>query len=64
MNSLNVIQCSECRQLIDSEGDSSFVRFKIPGTEDYSYFHWRPRGSDCWEAYLKADRHCVVSRHA
>ena len=55
MKTANVVQCTKCRQPIDSEEEVSFVCFKIPGTEDYLYFHWRPRGNDCWEAHLKAD---------
>jgi len=35
----NVVQCTECRQTIDSREDISFVCFKVPGTEDYYYFH-------------------------
>ena len=54
MRSRNVVQCNECRQTIDSREDVSFVCFKVPGTEDYRYFHWRVRGSDCWETYLNA----------
>jgi hypothetical protein len=52
VKSANVVQCTGCRQPIDSKEDVSFVCFKAPGTEDYHYFHWRIRGSDCWEAYL------------
>lgn len=54
MNSLIVVQCSECHEPIDSKIDVSFVCFKVPGTGDYHYFHWRVRGSDCWESYLQA----------
>jgi hypothetical protein len=52
VKSLNAVQCSECRQTIDSKADVSFVRFRVPGTGDYHYFHWRIRGGDCWETYL------------
>src|ERR1700739_4314278 len=38
----------------DSKQHVSFVRFKLPGTEDCYYFHWRIRGGDCWATYLKA----------
>jgi hypothetical protein len=54
MRSANVVQCNGCSQTIDSREDVSFVRFRVPGTGDYHYFHWRNRGSDCWETYLNA----------
>lgn len=64
MKSENVVQCTECRQVIDSSEDVSFVCFRVPGTADYHYFHWHPRGNDCWQAYLKAHRLQVSSRKA
>jgi len=64
MKSVSIVQCAECRQSIDSTEDLSFVRFKVPGTEDYHYFHWRFRGSDCWETYLKAHRYLANRRRA
>jgi hypothetical protein len=54
VNSPNVVLCAECREPIDPKEEVSFARFKVPGTEDYHYFHWRIRGSDCWESHLKA----------
>ena len=62
MNSANVAECSECRQPIDTGNGLRFVCFKIPGTEDYHYFHCRLRGSDCWEAFLKAHRYASEAR--
>ena len=35
MNTATVVQCTECRQTIDSKADVSFVRFKVPGTVNY-----------------------------
>ena len=62
MRTANIFQCAECSQAIDSRQDVSFVRFKAPGTQDYHYFHWRIRGNDCWEAYLRAQTLCVSER--
>ena len=47
------ITCSQCQQLIASAQGLGFVCFKIPGKEDYSFFHRMFAGSGCWEAYLK-----------
>jgi hypothetical protein len=44
---------SQCQQLIVSEQGLGFVCFKIPGKEDYRFFHRMFGGADCWEAYLK-----------
>jgi len=62
VKSASVVQCTECRQPIASSQDLGFVCFKVPGTEDYHYFQSRSRGSDCWEAYLKAHRHRTGAR--
>lgn len=62
MRTANVVHCSECRQAIDLNEDVSYVCFKAPGTEDYHYFHWRIRGSDCWETYLREQALCVSER--
>jgi hypothetical protein len=64
VKSANVVQCTECRQPIASSEDIGFVCFKVPGTEGYHYFHCRFRGSDCWEAYLKAHRYRTGARKA
>jgi hypothetical protein len=44
------VHCSQChRAIVTGEG---FVRFKVPGTETYQYFHYRFRLEDCWEGRL------------
>ena len=46
------VTCSKCKQPIVSGEGFGFVCFKIPGTENYRFFHRRFGGGDCWEAYL------------
>jgi hypothetical protein len=48
-----VIICSKCQQPIVSGEGFGFVRFKIPGMQDYQFFHRRLRMEDCWEVYLR-----------
>jgi len=44
------VHCSQCHQaIVTGEG---FVRFKVPGTETYEFFHYRFRLGDCWEGRL------------
>ena len=47
------VTCSKCKQPILSGQGFGFVCFKIPGKEDYRFFHRIFGGADCWEAYLK-----------
>jgi hypothetical protein len=54
MGQRTIIHCCECRQPIISGED--FVCFKIPGRENYHFFHCRVRASDCWERHLKQGR--------
>ena len=49
-----IVQCCQCHQPIIS--GESFVRFKLPGTETYQFFHYRFRVGDCWEGRLN-ERH-------
>lgn len=53
MKSRTAVRCSKCREPIVPGEGLDFVCFKIPGQEDYHFFHRRSRGGDCWEAYLK-----------
>jgi hypothetical protein len=50
------VTCSKCKQPILSGEGFGFVCFKIPGKEDYRFFHRMSGGADCWEAYLKEDK--------
>jgi hypothetical protein len=50
------VGCSKCQQLIASGEGPGFVCFKIPGKEDYHFFHCRFRSGDCWEAYMRESR--------
>jgi hypothetical protein len=53
------VTCGKCKQPIVSEEGFGFVRFKIPGTEGYQFFHRRSRGEECWEAYMKERTYVV-----
>src|SRR6266480_4739038 len=54
MGQRTITHCCECRQPIISGED--FVCFKIPGKENYHFFHCRVRASDCWDRRLKQGR--------
>jgi len=49
-----IIQCRQCHQPIIT--GERFVRFKLPGTETYQFFHYRFRLGDCWEGRLKESK--------
>ena len=49
-----IVRCGRCHMPIAS-GDG-FVRFKIPGSESYLFFHCRFHGGDCWEGHLKESK--------
>jgi hypothetical protein len=51
-----VLICGKCQQPIVSGQNFGFVCFKIPGREDYHFFHRRFPGGDCWEAYVRNSR--------
>jgi hypothetical protein len=53
MNSRNVVYCSKCQQPIVTEEGCGPVCFKIPGKNEYQFFHDRFRAGDCWESYLR-----------
>jgi hypothetical protein len=53
MSFRTAVHCSKCQQLIVTGEGWVFVCFKIPGKEDYQFFHYRFRAGDCWESYLK-----------
>jgi len=57
MKIATIIHCSKCQQPIVSENGIGFVRFKVPGQQDYHFFHNRFRGADCWESYVNGRRH-------
>jgi len=41
--------CSGCSKPIEAHRSFDFVCFKMPGTNEYRYFHREP----CWNDYLK-----------
>lgn len=47
------VVCSKCQQPIAPGESAGFVCFKIPGKEDYLFFHRRLRSGDCWDAYMR-----------
>jgi len=51
-----VVICTKCQQPIVSGAGFGYVCFKIPGREDYNFFHRRFRSGDCWEAYISESR--------
>ena len=51
-----VVICTRCQQPIVSGAGFGYVCFKIPGREDYHFFHRRFRNGDCWEAYMSESR--------
>lgn len=50
------LRCCKCHEPIISGEGFGYVCFKTPGREGYHYFHYRFRGGDCWETYLR-ERH-------
>ena len=47
-----VVYCSKCQQPIVMGEGCGLVCFKIPGKNEYQFFHGRFRAGDCWERYL------------
>ena len=48
-----VVYCSKCQQPIVTGEGWGLVCFKIPGKNEYQFFHDRFRAGDCWERYLR-----------
>lgn len=50
------VACSKCQQPIISGAGFGYVCFKIPGKEEYLFFHRRFLNGDCWDAFMRESK--------